>query len=303
MKRQMIMDSSFEGERQLFARSGIHVERVQFRPGESPLKHCTDVEVTHCDFMAKYPCWHNDRLSIENSRFHVSSRAALWYSQHVRIVDCQVEAPKMFRRVEYLDIENSRFTDAQETLWSCRNVRLRNVVVHNGDYLFMNGEEIHIEDFSLQGNYAFDGARNVVIRRANLASKDAFWNSENVTVFDSVLDGEYLGWHSRNLRLVNCRIRGTQPLCFATNLLLENCVMEADADLAFEHSTLQADIRGDIASVKNPAGGLIRARHIDEVILDSHCLHPGACRIEVAEDVLAGVQGSVTALSASIENT
>jgi len=28
MKRQMIMDSSFEGERQLFARSGIHVERV-----------------------------------------------------------------------------------------------------------------------------------------------------------------------------------------------------------------------------------------------------------------------------------
>jgi len=282
---QVIVRQCFEGERPLFALNDIRVEEVKFSPGESPLKHCADVEVRGCEFMAKYPLWHSERVNIEKSCFTPQSRAAIWYSQHVHMADCTIDAPKMFRRVEHLAIENSRFGDAAETLWACRDVNLRRVTIKNGDYLFMNSADIHIEDFTLQGNYSFDGAKNVLIRRANLDSKDAFWNSENVTVIDSVLDGEYLGWHSKNLRLVNCRILGTQPLCFATGLVLENCVMEATADLAFEHSTLQADIRGDIHSVKNPAGGTIRARHIGELILDSHCQNPGACEIIIADTV------------------
>ena len=86
-----------------------------------------------------------------------------------------------------------------------------------------------------------------------------FGNTENVTVYDSVLDGEYLGWHSKNLRLVNCKISGTQPLCYAHDLIMENCTMADDADLAFEHSSVKATIKGPVHSVKNPRTGNIVA--------------------------------------------
>lgn len=284
---QQITRQFFEGERPLFALHDVQVEEVRFYPGESPLKHCSDVIARNCDFMAKYPFWHNERVRIEACHFSLYSRAAIWYAQHVSMDGCVIEAPKMFRHVAHLDISHSRFTDAQETLWACQDVRLKDVQMQHGDYLFMNSTDIQVEDFRLQGNYVFDGARNVVIRNAVMDSKDAFWNSEDVTVFDSVLNGEYLGWHSRRLRLVGCTISGTQPLCFATGLVLENCRFAEDADLAFEHSTVQAEIRGAVSSVKNPAGGCIRADHIGQVILDGHCQNPGACAIITADRAVA----------------
>ena len=89
----------------------------------------------------------------------------------------------------------------------------------------------------------------------------------------------YLGWHSNNLRLVNCHIGGEQPLCYARNLVLENCTFDPASDRAFEYSTVQADIRGHIASVKNPAGGRIVADSYGEVIIDENIKGPADCQI------------------------
>lgn len=283
---ELINDCFFEGERPLFARDGIRLENVKFLPGESPLKHCHHVEARDCEFMGKYPFWHDDHVTIKNCVFAAGSRAAIWYSRNVRMVDSTVEAPKMFREVEHLYLENVKLPDAAECCWNCRDVEFRNVAVRGGDYLLMNGAGIRIDGFTLQGNYAFQGARDVVIRNAHLDSKDAFWNAENVTVYDSVLDGEYLGWHSRNLRLVNCKILGAQPLCYATDLVMKNCVM-VNTDLCFEYSTLDADIRGKILSVRNPRGGIIRAGSIGEIIIDQHCITPGACKIIAGEKAAA----------------
>ncbi|WP_321340398.1 DUF3737 family protein [Breoghania sp.] len=266
----------FEGERPLFKISDTTLESVRFYPGESALKHTRDVLARNCEFMGKYPFWHADRITLEDCLFTVYARAAIWYTQNLVMRDCVIEAPKMFRRVSHLTIEDTRFPNAGETLWNCRDVTLRNVELKGADYVFMNGEDIEIENMKLQGNYSFQTARNVVIRNSELHSKDAFWEAENVTVYDSVLEGEYLGWHSRNLRLVNCTIRGEQPLCYATDLVMENCRMEG-TDLAFEYSTLNAEIVSDIVSVKNPSGGVIRARDIGEVIIDENA--DGACQI------------------------
>lgn len=276
-----IKNTFFEGERPLFATDGLQLENVKFYPGESAVKECRNVEARNCEFMGKYPFWHNDNTLIENCRFTVYSRAAIWYSKNVRMKDSMVEAPKMFREINGLYLENVKLPNAGETCWNCRNIELRNVEARNGDYIFMNGRNIKIDGFYLQGNYSFQDAKDVEIRNARLDSKDAFWNSENVTVYDSVLNGEYLGWHSKNLRLVNCTISGTQPLCYATGLVMENCTMEKDADLCFEYSTLEATIDGHITSVKNPKGGSITAASIDEVILDRNCKCPGECKINV----------------------
>lgn len=276
-----ISNTFYEGERPLFATNNLRLEKVKFYPGESALKECRNVEARQCEFMCKYPFWHNDGALIDDCLFTVYSRAAIWYSKNIRMVNCRVDAPKMFREIDGLHIENVILPNAGETCWNCRDVTLRNVEAKGGDYIFMNNVGVDIDGFRLQGNYSFQDARKVVVRNAVLDSKDAFWKTEDVTVYDSVINGEYLGWYSKNLRLVNCRISGTQPLCYCENLRLENCTMDADADLSFEYSTLEAVINGPVASVKNPGKGFIRAHSIGEIILDGNCPDPEACRITV----------------------
>lgn len=279
----MIADRYYEGERPLYALRDKVLERVHIGVGESALKHGHNLVVRHAEFEGKYPFWHCDSVTVDNSLFRPGARAAIWYSERMVMRGCTVEAPKMFRRMRDLTIEDTRFCDGAETLWNCEKVRLSNVELAGADYLLMNGSDIVVDGMTLQGNYSFQDARNVVVRKSTLASKDAFWGAENVTVTDSVLDGEYLGWHSKNLRLINCTIRGTQPLCYATDLVMENCRME-ETDLCFEFSTLNAEITTEISSIKNPAGGRIRAPRIGEVILDENCRNPGACVIETAAD-------------------
>lgn len=277
--QEKISDRFYEGERPLYAASNTFLHKVRFYPGESAMKHTHHMTAMQCEFMGKYPIWHSNHVLLEQSLFTVYARAAIWYTDHLTMKNCVVEAPKMFRRVSHLHIENSRFPNAGETLWMCHDVTLNNVEMRGADYVFMNCENVEIDGFKLQGNYSFQDAKNVTIRNAYLDSKDAFWGSENITVYDSVLDGEYLGWHSKNLRLVNCTIRGEQPLCYAQDLVMENCVME-ETDLCFEYATLHAEIVSDIMSVKNPLSGYIKARSIGEIIIDEHSRDPKACIIE-----------------------
>lgn len=278
---KQIKNAEFGGERPLFASQDLYIENVTIHAGESALKECARVEAVNCRFEGKYPFWHNDGFVVRHCLFTEGARAALWYSRHLQMSDTLVEAPKMFREMDDIHLENVQLPHAAETLWHCRNVVLKNVEVKEADYLFMHSENIHIEDYRQQGNYSFQYCRNVEIRRAVIDSKDAFWNTENVTVYDSEIDGEYLGWHSRNLRLVNCKISGTQPLCYAHDLVLENCTFAPDADLAFEYSTVHATINSPVHSVKNPRSGCIVAQSYGEIILDENIKAPADCRIKV----------------------
>ena len=281
---ELIKNKEFGGERPLFAAHDLRLENVTIHTGESALKECSDIEAVKCRFEGKYPFWHVDGFVVKNCLFTEGARAALWYSRNLRMTDTLVEAPKMFREMDGIYLENVQIPNAQETLWHCRNVELRNVQAEKADYLFMHGENIRIEDYRQQGNYSFQYCKNVEIRHAEIHSKDAFWGTENVTVYDSVLDGEYLGWHSHNLRLVNCRISGTQPLCYAHGLILENCTMADDCDLAFEYSTVEATIDSPVRSVKNPRSGSITAQSYGEIILDGNIKGPADCAIRLKDE-------------------
>lgn len=276
-----ISGKEYGGERPLFASHDLYLENVTIHAGESALKECTNIEAVGCRFEGKYPFWHVDGFVVKNCLFTEGARAALWYSRNLEMTDTLVEAPKMFREMDDIRLERVRIPDAQETLWHCRNVELKNVEVAHADYLFMHSENIRIEDYRQQGNYSFQYCKNVEIRNAVIDSKDAFWNTENVTVYDSELEGEYLGWHSKNLRLVNCKISGTQPLCYAHNLILENCTMADDCDLAFEYSSVEASVKSPVRSVKNPRTGSITAESYGEIILDENIKAPADCKIKV----------------------
>lgn len=279
---EIIKDKYFEGERPLYAkRGGLYLENVKIGPGESSLKEGADIEAVGCEFGGKYPFWECDRFTIKNCIFREGARAALWYTRGCKMYDTLVEAPKMFRRITDTYLENVKLTNALETFWDCNKVTLRNVEAQHADYIFMHTDNIDIDNFRLQGNYSFQYSKNVVIRNSILDTKDAFWESENITVYDSEIRGEFLGWYAKNLRLVNCVIGGSQPLCYCENLILENCTMEADADLAFEYSTVQATVNGHIVSVKNPTSGSIIAGSIGETILDENQKQPANCIINV----------------------
>jgi len=277
---EIIKDQYFEGERPLYAcRDGLQLENVVIGPGESSLKEGANIEADHCEFKGKYPFWECDGFVIRNCIFREGARAALWYTRGCQMSDTLIEAPKMFRRITDVTVENTKLTNAQETFWDCDHVILRNVEAAKADYIFMHTDNIEVENLRLQGNYSFQYSRNVVIRDSDLDTKDAFWESENVTVYNSRIQGEFLGWYARNLRLVNCHIGGTQPLCYCENLILENCTFGPDADLAFEYSSVQATVKGNIVSVKNPRCGRIEADSIGQTILDGNIKAPGNCEI------------------------
>ncbi len=277
---QLIENQEFGGERPLFALTDTVMKNVTIHAGESSLKHTKNVRSEGCRFEGKYPFWHADHFEIDHCLFTPGSRAALWYSKHLLMTDTVVDAPKMFRDMEDVRLRRVTMTDAAETFWNCRGVDLRDVSIAKGDYLFMHSDDIRIANYRHQGNYAFQYGRNITITDAKLDAKDAFWNSENVTVIDSEINGEFMAWHSKNLTLINCKISGTQPFCYCENLVLENCTMAKDCDLAFEYSTVTADVKGSVTSIKNPTSGVIRCDAVGAVIRDEH-IAPGAdCRIE-----------------------
>jgi len=276
---EYIKDQYFEGERPLYVRHGLRLENVSIGPGESSLKEGSDIEAVNCEFNGKYPFWECKGFTIRNCVFREGARAALWYTRGCRMYDTLVEAPKMFRRIKDVYLENVKLPNALETFWDCDEVEFRNVEAAQANYIFMHTSDIRIDGFKLQGNYSFQYAKNVVIRNAEMDTKDAFWESENVTVYDSRINGEFLGWYAKNLHLVNCKIGGTQPLCYCEGLVLENCVFEEDANLAFEYSDVEASIIGPVTSVKNPRTGRINADSYGEVILDGNIKAPGDCEI------------------------
>lgn len=276
---EKIKDTSFGGERPLFASRGLELENVTFLAGESALKRCSDIVARNCRFEGKYPFWHVDGFSIDHCVFTPGARAALWYSDNCEMTDTVVDAPKMFREMHGIKLRRVNFSDAQETLWHCSGIDIEDVTVDKADYIFMHCSDIRIANYRQQGNYSFQYARNVEISNAVIHSKDAFWETEGVTVRDSELHGEYLGWHSKGLHLVNCHISGTQPLCYCRDLVLENCTFDADADLAFEESAVRATVSSPITSVKNPTTGYIDAPEIGEIIIDEHIPAPANCII------------------------
>lgn len=278
--QKTIRNQTFGGERPLFEQHGLRLEGVTITEGESGLKECSDIEAVECRFIGKYPLWHVKGSLVERCHFEVGARSAIWYSDDMVMNDCVIDAPKFFREMHRLTLNNVVLNDADETFWNVEGLTLRNVELHGGTYPFMGSSHIDIDGLRSDSKYVFQYVHDVVIRNAHIVTKDAFWEVRDVTIYDSEIHGEFLGWHSHNLRLVNCRISGQQPLCYAHDLVLENCTFDADSDLMFEYSTVRADIRGRVTSVKNPASGLVVADEIGEVVIDDNIKGPADCIIK-----------------------
>ena len=276
---ELISNKEFSGERPLFESHNLRLEHVTIHAGESAIKECSNIEAVDCRFEGNYPFWHVHGFTIDRCFFDVGGRSALWYSDHLKMTNTRIDAPKMFREMHDIEIDNVEMTDADEVFWRCNKLNIKNLKLHNGTYPFMFCKDLYIDGLESNSKYVFQYVKNLELHHAKITTKDALWESENATIYDSELNGEYLGWHSRNLRLVNCKISGTQPLCYAENLVLENCTMADDCNLAFEYSSVNVSVNGRIHSVKNPLTGVITADSYGEIILDKNIKAPADCQI------------------------
>jgi hypothetical protein len=105
-----------------------------------------------------------------------------------------------------------------------------------------------------------------------------YGNTENVTVYDSFITGEYLGWNAKNLTLINCTIESLQGLCYIDNLVMKNCKL-INTTLAFEYSSVDAEICSKVDSVLNPTSGVIRAKEIGTLTIEKDRVDPSKTKI------------------------
>ncbi len=280
-EKKIIRQEFLTGERALFMGKNLDIYDTIFDDGESPLKESRGINLYGSMFKWKYPLWYSKNIVAEDCHWFEMARAGVWYTDNIAVRRALIQAPKNFRRCKGLELTDVTFTHAEETLWSCDDVTMDHVTA-KGDYFAMNSNNMKIDDLKLDGNYSFDGCRNVEIRNSNLLSKDAFWNTENVTVYDSFISGEYLGWNAKNLTLVNCTIESLQGMCYIDNLVMKNCKL-INTTLAFEYSTVDADICSKIDSVMNPTSGTIKAQHIDNLIIEKDKVDPSKTKIIVQD--------------------
>lgn len=267
---KIVKNITNDQERAFYATKNTNFQGIQIMgpaDGESAFKECENivVEDSLCDL--RYPFWHNHFLAINNSKLTTNCRASLWYSTNITMNESIIEGVKAYRECQNIKISDSKII-SPEVFWFCRNLNVRDSYVE-GEYAFFKSENLEIKGLNFKGKYSFQYTKNVTIYDSYLDTKDAFWHAENVTVYNSTIIGAYFAWYAKEVKLVNCKIIGTQPICYTDNIILENCTME-EADLAFEYSTVQAHLLGEIISVKNPYKGYIHAEKIGEVIIDKN---------------------------------
>ena len=192
-------------------------------------------------------------------------RAALWYSENVRIERTKLHGIKALREcadVSLLDCD----IISPEFGWNCGKVVMERCTAES-EYFMMRSAGLDFRNVNMKGKYSFQYIKDALFENCVFDTKDAFWHAENVVVRNCTVKGEYLAWYCKNVTFENCSISGTQPFCYCKGLRLINCGM-TDTDLAFERSDAEAYITTPVISIKNPYSGVISVPSAGEIIRD-----------------------------------
>lgn len=282
----------FEGERILYGLNDATLDGITFGNGESPLKETKNINLKNSIFKWKYPLWYAENINVEDTIFETMSRSGIWYTTNISIKNSALQAPKLFRRTNHIVLDNVHFSNAEETMWTCNDIRITNSQI-NGDYFGKDSKNIYLDNVSVIGNYVFDGAENVEVHNSTFISKDAFWNCKNVEIYDSTIDGEYLAWNTNNIKFINCKIESDQGLNYIDHLTIKNSSL-IHTDLAFEYvSNMDVELNATIDSIKNPISGKISVPEIRTLIIDSNKVDPAKTEI-VCSNIIQKVDHSYT---------
>ena len=268
MDWKRIEGQTFSEERALYGSRALQVINCAFdgeEDGESALKESSDIVVQNTFCNLRYPFWHDHGLAILSCELTEKCRAALWYSEQISIHDSKLHGIKALRECRDVHLDRCEIRSA-EFGWSSEQVFMENSSAE-GEYFMLRGRDLRFSDVTFRGKYSYQYVKNATFEHCTLDTKDAFWHAEDVTLRNCTVKGEYLAWYSKRLTMIDCKIIGTQPFCYCEDLRLVNCEMQ-EADLAFEKSSVEAEITTPVVSIKNPTSGYICAPAVGELILD-----------------------------------
>ena len=280
MDWKKIEGQTFAKERALYGSRALQVINCAFdgeEDGESALKESSDIVVQNTFCNLRYPFWHDHGLAILSCELTEKCRAALWYSEQISIHDSKLHGIKALRECRDVHLDRCEIRSA-EFGWSSEQVFMENSSAE-GEYFMLRGRDLRFSDVTFRGKYSYQYVKNVTMENCVLDTKDAFWHAEDVTLRNCTVKGEYLAWYSKRLTMIDCKIIGTQPFCYCEDLKLINCEM-TDADLAFEKSSVEAEITTPVVSIKNPTSGYICAPAVGELILDDP---NAACELRIGK--------------------
>lgn len=267
-KTVIYTDRRFGEERALYGSADVKIINCSFageEDGESALKECGKIVAEKCFFDLRYPFWHDKSAELIDCELTPNCRAALWYTENIRISGSKLHGIKALRECKNAEIRNSDII-SPEFGWSTDGILFENTHAES-EYFCMRAKNIKACGLDFTGKYSFQYIENAEFDNCKFITKDAFWHGKNIVVRNSVVKGEYLAWYSKNLTFINCEIIGTQPLCYCKDLKLVDCKM-IETDLAFERSVVEATLTAPIISIKNPYGGVITVPEAGEIIRD-----------------------------------
>ena len=265
---ERIENRTFDEERALYASEDTEVISCRFdgpADGESALKEGRNITVRDSYFNLRYPFWHDQGLTIENSEMTDKARAALWYSKDIAIRNTKMHGIKALRECADVTIESSDIV-SPEFGWSVSGIDMKDSTAES-EYFMMRSDHLHFDNVTFKGKYSFQYITDSVFENCNFDTKDAFWHAKNIVVRNSVIKGEYLAWYCENVTFENCTLIGTQPLCYCKGLKLIDCRME-NTDLCFEKSDVEATVTTKVVSIKNPRSGRICVPSLGKLIID-----------------------------------
>ncbi len=275
---KLIENKTFDEERALYGSRGVKASSCRFdgpADGESAFKESADIFTENCYFNLRYPFWHDRNVEIDGCEMTELCRAALWYTDDVKIKNTRMHGIKALRECSDVTIENCDIV-SPEFGWFTNGVNMKNTTV-TSEYFMMRSKGLIFENVRLNGKYSLQYIENSTFINCDFNTKDSLWHAKNIVVKNSKIKGEYLAWYCENVTFENCIIEGTQPLCYCKGLKLINCEMHL-CDLAFEKSEVFAEVTTPVISIKNPKSGKITVPSVDEIILDDE---NARCEIEV----------------------
>lgn len=107
----IIQNRTMDEERALYGLHNAEVVNCEFSgplDGESALKECGNISIKNCRFLLRYPLWHLNGGSMENSLMTETCRAAMWYDKEFVIENTEINGIKAVRECDDVTIKNCK---------------------------------------------------------------------------------------------------------------------------------------------------------------------------------------------------
>ena len=272
VEENIIQDITTGQERAFYGSTNVHFKRITIdgiEQGESAFKECRNITIEDTTIILKYTVWHCHNLNMYKTILEANSRASIWYCNNVEITNCNLYSVKACRNCSNIVIKDS-IIESEDFAWKCDSIKLENCKLRGATVTpLLDCTNVTLDGCDVVAKYILQYATNVNIYNTSIDTKDCLWHAKNVYCKDSKLVGEYLSWYSENVIYENCHIDSIQPLCYCKKLKLINCTM-ANANLAFEYSDVDADVRSHVDSIRNVLNGKVVVDSLGEYVQDEH---------------------------------